>query len=62
MAVSETAGLGPVTAIALVGVLGVGAQWIAWRLKLPGIVVMLAAGLIIGPGLGIFDPAATSAR
>ncbi|MBC7132839.1 MAG: sodium:proton antiporter [Roseovarius sp.] len=42
---------------ALVGVLGVGAQWLAWRLRMPAIVLMLAAGLIVGPGLGLFDPA-----
>jgi len=47
----------PILAFALVGVLGVGAQWIAWRLRLPAIVLMLAAGLIVGPTLGVFDPA-----
>ncbi|MCZ4351429.1 sodium:proton antiporter [Roseovarius aestuarii] len=47
----------PVMAFALVGALGVGAQWLAWRLRMPAIVLMLAAGLIIGPGLGLFDPA-----
>jgi NhaP-type Na+/H+ or K+/H+ antiporter len=45
-----------VTAVALVGVVGVGAQWLAWRLKLPGIVVMLAAGVLIGPVFGLLDP------
>lgn len=54
---AESAGLEPVTAIALVGGLGVAAQWLAWRFHLPGIVLMLAAGLLIGPGLGILDPA-----
>lgn len=52
-----TGGLAPVEAFALVGALGVGAQWVAWRLRLPAIVVMLVAGLIVGPVLGIFDPA-----
>ncbi|MDD9727358.1 sodium:proton antiporter [Roseovarius sp. SK2] len=47
----------PVMAVALVGALGVGAQWVAWRLRMPAIVLMLAAGLIAGPILGIFDPA-----
>ena len=50
------AGMTPVMAIALVGVLGVGAQWLAWRLKLPAIVLMLLAGILIGPVTGIFDP------
>ncbi|MCP1169898.1 cation:proton antiporter [Limimaricola sp. ASW11-118] len=43
-------------AFALVGAIGVGSQWVAWRLRLPAIVLMLAAGLVIGPGLGWFVP------
>ncbi|WP_299563154.1 sodium:proton antiporter [uncultured Sulfitobacter sp.] len=58
MATAETAGLAPVLAFALVGALGVGSQWLAWRLRMPSIVLMLLAGLIIGPVLGILDPAA----
>lgn len=50
-------GLGPIEAVALVGVAGVGAQWLAWRFRLPGIVLMLAAGLVLGPLTGIFVPA-----
>ncbi|MGR3461771.1 MAG: cation:proton antiporter [Roseovarius sp.] len=49
--------LDPVTAVAMVGALGVGAQWLAWRLQMPAIVLMLVAGLVVGPGLGLFDPA-----
>ncbi|PYG31632.1 cation:proton antiporter [Pelagimonas varians] len=56
MAVSQTGGLDPVLALALIGVLGVGSQWLAWRLRLPAIVLMLAAGLLVGPGLGILNP------
>ncbi|MBK5932789.1 sodium:proton exchanger [Rhodovulum imhoffii] len=41
----------------MVGALGVGAQWLAWRLRLPAIVLMLIAGLLVGPVLGVFDPA-----
>ncbi|WP_300585841.1 sodium:proton antiporter [Marivita sp.] len=48
--------MNPVTAFALVGVLGVGAQWLAWRLNLPAIVLMLLAGLLVGPVFGILDP------
>jgi NhaP-type Na+/H+ or K+/H+ antiporter len=48
--------LAPVMAFALVGVLGVGAQWAAWRLRMPAIVLMLLAGLLVGPVLGLFDP------
>lgn len=57
MTVTEAAGMSPVMAFALVGALGVGSQWLAWKLRLPAIVLMLAAGLIVGPGLGLFDPA-----
>ncbi|CUH69540.1 potassium/proton antiporter [Thalassovita autumnalis] len=57
MASPDVAGLSPINAIALVGALGVGAQWLAWRLQLPGIVLMLLAGVIAGPVLGILDPA-----
>ncbi len=45
-----------VVTIALIGILGVGAQWIAWRLRLPAIVLMLAAGIIAGPLTGMIDP------
>ena len=44
--------------IALIGILGVGAQWIAWRTGRPAIVFLLAAGIIAGPVLQIFDPEA----
>lgn len=56
MAVDSAAGMSPVMAFALVGALGVGAQWLAWRLRMPAIVLMLLAGLAVGPGLGLFDP------
>lgn len=42
--------------IALVGILGIGAQWVAWRTGLPAIVLMLIAGFLAGPVLGVFDP------
>ncbi|MEO9863091.1 MAG: sodium:proton antiporter [Yoonia sp.] len=56
MATETTTGLSPVEAIALVGALGVGSQWLAWRLRMPAIVLMLVAGIIVGPVLGVFDP------
>lgn len=31
-------------------------QYVAWRLKLPAILFLLLAGLLIGPVLGIFNP------
>lgn len=42
--------------IALVGVLGIGAQWIAWRTGWPAIVLMLVAGFLAGPVLGLINP------
>ena len=42
--------------IALVGVLGIGAQWVAWRTGWPAIVLMLIAGFLAGPILGVIDP------
>ncbi|MGJ8562924.1 MAG: cation:proton antiporter [Alphaproteobacteria bacterium] len=38
--------------IALIGTLGIGAQWLAWKLQRPAIVLMSIAGLIFGPLLG----------
>lgn len=40
--------------IATIGVLGIGAQWVAWRTGWPAIVLMLLAGFIAGPVLGAF--------
>ena len=37
-------------------VLGVAAQWVAWRLGLPSILLLLATGFAAGPALGILDP------
>ncbi|TQS72431.1 sodium:proton antiporter [Rhodobacteraceae bacterium] len=49
-------GMGPVMGFALVGLVGVGAQWVAWKLRLPAIVFMLVAGLVAGPLTGVIDP------
>ncbi len=58
MAIETEAGaMAPVVAFALVGALGVGSQWLAWRLRMPAIVLMLVAGILIGPVTGVFDPA-----
>ncbi|MCG3266343.1 sodium:proton antiporter [Yoonia sp. I 8.24] len=54
---SEVGAMAPVMAFALVGALGVGSQWLAWRLRMPAIVLMLVAGVLIGPVAGVFDPA-----
>ena len=48
--------------IAAVFVLGVSAQWIAWRYRLPSILLLLAFGFIAGPVTGLLDPAAMRAE
>lgn len=45
--------------IMLIGVLGIGSQWLAWKYNLPAIVIMSIAGLIVGPFLGIMNPEAS---
>ncbi|MEP2550371.1 MAG: hypothetical protein ABJH26_03680, partial [Marinomonas sp.] len=48
--------------IAIVGILGIGAQWMAWRTGWPAIVLMLFAGFMAGPvsamifGTPLIDP------
>lgn len=42
--------------IALIGALGIGAQWIAWRTQVPAIVLLLLAGLLAGPATGLVNP------
>ena len=47
--------------LAAIGVLGIGAQWIAWRTGWPAIVLMLVAGFLAGPisaqlGYQLIDP------
>jgi NhaP-type Na+/H+ or K+/H+ antiporter len=45
-------------AFMLAGLLMVGflAQWLAWRVKLPAIVFLLLAGLVLGPVSGVLNP------
>ena len=38
---------------------GMLAQWVAWRFRLPAIVLLFSLGLIFGPGLGILHPSET---
>jgi len=46
-----------VLAVAIIGLLGVGAQWLAWRFNFPAIVLMSIAGVLAGPVFGVFTPA-----
>ncbi len=39
-----------------IGMLGVACQWLAWWLRLPVILFLLLAGILIGPVGGILDP------
>jgi NhaP-type Na+/H+ or K+/H+ antiporter len=36
--------------------LGTIAQWVAWRIKIPSILLLLALGVLFGPVLGIINP------
>ncbi|RMF72818.1 MAG: hypothetical protein D6744_16390 [Planctomycetota bacterium] len=42
--------------ITAIVVLGVCAQWAAWRLSLPSILLLLITGMLIGPVTGFLDP------
>ena len=39
-----------------IGVAALGCQWLAWRLKLPAILFLLLAGILLGPVLGWLNP------
>jgi NhaP-type Na+/H+ or K+/H+ antiporter len=42
--------------MAAVLVLGVGAQWLSWRLKVPSILPLLVLGILVGPVSGLLEP------
>lgn len=42
--------------LAFIIFLGMLAQWVAWRFRVPSIILLFAAGLIVGPVLGILRP------
>lgn len=42
--------------LAGIGILGILCQWIAWRLRLPAILFLLLAGILVGPVTGTLDP------
>ena len=43
-------------ALATVIVLGIGAQWLAWRFRMPSILLLLLTGVVAGPLTGFVDP------
>jgi len=45
-----------VIAVAIIATLGIGAQWLAWRIKLPAIILLIMAGLLAGPVTGWVSP------
>ena len=42
--------------LAWLAVLGVGAQWLAWRLRLPSILLLLVIGFVAGPVMHLVEP------
>ncbi len=42
--------------LAAIIVLGIGAEWLAWRFRLPSILLLLIFGLIAGPVTGFLNP------
>lgn len=42
--------------IAVIIVVGIFSQWLAWRIQWPSIVIMSIAGLLLGPVFGLFNP------
>lgn len=42
--------------LASIVVLGIAAQWLAWRLRLPSILLLLTFGILAGPVLGFLHP------
>ena len=42
--------------LAAIVVVGVGAQWLAWRFRIPSILLLLLAGIFIGPITEFVDP------
>jgi NhaP-type Na+/H+ or K+/H+ antiporter len=43
-------------ALASIVILGVGAQWLAWRVRVPSILLLLAVGFVAGPVTGFLQP------
>ena len=42
--------------LAAIIVLGISAQWLAWRFRIPAILLLLLFGFFAGPILGIVQP------
>jgi NhaP-type Na+/H+ or K+/H+ antiporter len=46
----------PLFLLSLIVFLGALGHWIAWRVKIPAIILLLGFGFLVGPVLGILDP------
>lgn len=46
----------PLVQLALVAVVGLGAQLLAWHLRLPSILLLLVSGFLLGPVFGLIHP------
>ena len=42
--------------LASIGILSLSFQWLAWRLRVPAILFLLAGGILVGPVLGFLSP------
>ncbi|MDP5149270.1 cation:proton antiporter [Rheinheimera baltica] len=42
--------------LALLGIVSLFCQWLGWKLRLPAILPLLVAGLLLGPAFGVLDP------
>ena len=45
-----------VNIIALIACVGLVVQWAAWRFRIPAIVLLTAAGFVVGPATGLINP------
>ncbi|MCO6449672.1 MAG: sodium:proton antiporter [Caldilineales bacterium] len=45
-----------IVGIAAIVLIGIGAQWLAWRIKIPSILLLLFFGFLVGPILGLLNP------
>ncbi len=44
------------TALAVIGILGIACQWLSWWLRLPAILLLLLTGILAGPVTNLIDP------
>ena len=45
-----------IVGLAIIIILGIGAEWLAWRLHLPSILLLLIFGFLAGPVVNLLDP------